>query len=681
MRLKWKVTLALLLAGTIPVAVVLKVEIDRLARLSEESAKAEVQATAELRASAVERYFVTLVNLATGLAALPQTPLVLGDLREAVEQVNFDGVTVPDTNLLDARYNHQQQNTEGASGADKQRWLSGLDSVGMILQHLYIGANHHGIGQKQLLVDAGDGSIYSNIHSELHPVYRDFMERYGFYDILVIEPTEGRVIYSVFKELDFATSLVDGPYAETQLGRTVREMISVEGAASYAITDFEPYEPSYNASAFFLVVPVKDADRLVALLAFQLPIDFGKSFLSRSEYERSTLDSYIIGKDGYLRTLPITSQELETENPLSGSISEAVIGDDRGTIAAADHTGADVIAAYRQLKIPGLDWSIITTVKREEVLAGALEAQADAQSMGTAVTVSVLLFGLLLSFWLQRPIARLGKELQRDASEVTASLRSLASRARISADQMAATAEETSRQTLDVKKSSELTASDVASVAASVQELSCSIKDVAHGIRQTNHLANDASNRAMGAARLLGDLEQAAGRITGITTLIGDVAKQTNLLALNAAIEASHAGPAGRGFSVVASEIRKLAGRTNESTEKISDEVRYVLTTVQSNLEAMREISGSIAEVNDQAQKMTSSATQQAEVTNEIAERMSRAAGRVDASYESLSEVQVASQGASQTADDVLSSVQSVEKAAESMDNVLSKFLMRLKAV
>lgn len=87
------------------------------------------------------------------------------------------------------------------------------------------------------------------------------------------------------------------------------------------------------------------------------------------------------------------------------------------------------------------------------------------------------------------------------------------------------------------------------------------------------------------AAKLLLELEQVAGRITGIVTLINDVANQTNLLALCAAVEASHAGVAGRGFAVVASNIRKLAARTTDSTDQIAGEVRSMLSAVKRNSE------------------------------------------------------------------------------------------------
>lgn len=681
MRFRWKVILALLLAGLVPMAVVMKTEIDRLSEFSSETVREEIQTAAELRGEAVERYFDGLVNLAKGLADLPQTATVLSDLDKAADELGAGGAVVPDMAALDARYAYQMENTPGATAEDKTRWMGGVDPMGLVLQHLYIGKNRGKVGQKQMLNDARDGSRYSQLHAELHPVYRSFMERHGFYDILIVEPHQGRVIYSVYKELDFATSFIDGPYADTALGESVRKLIKSQGAEPYILTDFQPYEPSFNAKAFFLVVPVKEKRNLIGLMIFQLPIDFGAAILEPSEFERETVDSFIVGADGHLRSQPRFAETFDLESAVPGDVVAAAMKGERGTMIAKDHNAVDVVAAYRPLDIPGLDWSLITEVKQQEVMAVAVAARNSAMRTGGIVAGSVILIGLLLSIWLLRPIRALGTELQGQAAGVIDSLREAAVQARGAAETMASTAEETSRQTHEVKRGSDLTASDVASVASAVEQLSSSITEVVGGIRQTTDLAGSAAHKAEDAARLLAELEQVAGRITGIVTLINDVANRTNLLALNAAVEASHAGEAGRGFAVVAAEIRKLAARTTESTDQIAGEVKSVLSSVRRNAEAIRTIAASIGQVNDQARGISASASQQGVVTQEIAERMAQTAGRVAQSNENLTEVQAASEDANRAAGDVLGGVLSVERAAEAMDAALSRFLVRVQTI
>ena len=80
----------------------------------------------------------------------------------------------------------------------------------MVLQNLYIQANNNAMASKHLLDAADDGSTYSQLHKRYHPPLREFLERFGFYDIFLVDSESGNIIYSVYKELDYATSLLDG---------------------------------------------------------------------------------------------------------------------------------------------------------------------------------------------------------------------------------------------------------------------------------------------------------------------------------------------------------------------------------------------------------------------------------------------------------------------------------------
>jgi len=681
MRFKWKVALALLSAGLVPTVVLLKLELDRFAAYSHQAAMNEIQTSMQLKGQAVQAYVDDVVNMTQSIAELPQTAIALQEMDLSADALAADPRLVPDMAALAARYAEQEKLTKDVPAGAGERWMGRLDPLAIRLQHLYVSGNPEEIGKKQALDDAGDGSRYSRSHAQLHPVFRDLAARYEFYDLFLIEPHQGRIIYSVFKELDYGTSLKDGPFAGTAFAKVVRDMIASKGETPFLFADFQDYEPSYNQQAFFLTVPVQRNGQLLGILAVQLPIDFSTGLLTAAEYERTSLETILVGPDGHLRAYPRMQEGWDLEMPVVGPAVAAAQQGRQGVTEMRNPRGEAVFAAYRPLEVAGLKWVILSQVAQEEVLAASEESKRQALVIGAVVLAGTLLAGLLLSFWLLRPIKRLGTEFQSRTSEVIGSLRTAALQARGAAETMAATAEETSRQTSHVKEGSELTAADVSGVAAAVEQLSSSINEVVAGIQETNALAGDAALRAEDAATLLAELEKVAGRITGIVTLINDVARQTNLLALNAAVEASHAGAAGRGFAVVASEIRKLAARTTESTDEIAGEVRSVLSAVKRNSEAMRAIAASIGQVNDQARGIASAATQQGEVTHDIAERMSRTAGRVGQSNESLTEVQAASENANRAAGDVLGGVVSVERAAEAMDAALAQFLRRVQTI
>lgn len=681
MRFKWKVAIALLVGGLVPTVVALKLGLDQFESYSRHVAEKEVRTSMALKSAAVRQEFEEVLNVATTIAFLPTTRTALKSLDSAADALEHDVKVTPDLELLAARYDEQARLTPDADPAARERWSGSLDTIAVKLQHLYISANPEAIEEKALLADAGDGSTYSRLHAEIHPVYRDLAARYGFYDIFIIEPHQGRIIYSVAKEVDFATSLIDGPYSGTAFARAAQQMIASGGAEPYLFADFEPYEPSYNAQAFFMMVPVKREGILIGLLAMQLPVDFANSQLAVAEDGRSSQVSFLIGPDGRSRSATGDVEGHDPETVMTGPAVEAALRGEQGVIEDVNVQGEAVFAGYQPLDLPGLDWALISQVPQDEVMAMAIASRRESMVTGGIVALAVLVGGLALSQWLLLPVKRLGRDMQTQVSGVIAALRDASHKARGAAEAMASTAEETKRQTSEVRAGADMTAGDVAGVASAVDQLSSSINEVVEGIRQTTDLVGHAAIRAGDAARLLADLERVAGRITGIVTLINDVANQTNLLSLNAAVEASHAGEAGRGFAVVASEIRKLAARTAASTEEIAGEVRTVLDTVKRNAEAIRSISSSIDKVNDQARTISSTAEQQGAVTQSIAVRMSQTAHRVTEATQSLSGVQGASDGAVQAANDVLEGMVSVETAAAEMDAALGRFALRVRHI
>ena len=142
-----------------------------------------------------------------------------------------------------------------------------------VLQRIYIENNPHPTGQKENL-DAGlDGSFYSSAHASYHPWFRTFLRERGYYDIFLFD-LDGNLVYTVFKELDYATNLNADQWKDTDLGNAFRAARESGQAGEQFFFDFKPYAPSHDAPASFISTPLFDQNGTTkGVLVFQMPID------------------------------------------------------------------------------------------------------------------------------------------------------------------------------------------------------------------------------------------------------------------------------------------------------------------------------------------------------------------------------------------------------------------------
>jgi len=679
MKFKHKIMGALLAAGILPMFVSSVFDISRMYNVAEEAARAEIASVIDLKGEMVETYFGTLLSIARTLAINPVVTDAARDFTAAVEQLDTSEDDAMRPQSLRERYVYQQENTTGATSADLDRWMK-IDPVAEKLQHLYISDNPRKIGEKHLLMTAGDTSRYSSLHETYHPFFKEYLEEFAFYDIFLFEPKEGRIVYSVFKELDYGTSFVDGPYSDSAFGHAVQQIIQ-NNSDDLVFVDFEPYEPSYNQDASFLLAPLKDKGQLVGIIAFQMPVDRINAIVNKAIAGFETAETFLIGSNGQLRSVPENAANLEIGSSLSSEVITRALGSSQGLIAAKNHRDVPVIAGFEQVSLPGLDWKIILSVSDEEALADAYASVRDALIRLGAFSLLILACGYGLSVYLLRPVQALGRDFHEIVVGAMNALHKASKQSKIAAESMVTTAEATSRQGSVVKENSVAAAQNVTLVAAAMDQMASSIQEVVKGVTKTSSLTDDASERANLASSSLQHLETATQRITGVVTLIKDIANKTDLLALNASIEAARAGDAGRGFAVVAEEVRKLATQTTSSTEEISTEVDNVTMAVQANVSAIRGITHAIGLVRDQATSMSTVAEEQGAVTSEITGNMSDTAQRVSAVDENIGGVETASAGAAVAARDVMQQMQSVDDAEKKVTEAIDAFLKKFKDI
>ncbi len=189
---------------------------------------------------------------------------------------------------------------------------------------------------------------------------------------------------------------------------------------------------------------------------------------------------------------------------------------------------------------------------------------------------------------------------------------------RVTAETMAATAEDTSEQASAVTDAAATALANVQNVASSTEEMTASIAEIARQVSQSTAIAAQAVEEAGRTNATMRALTEAAQRIGEVVQLIQDIAAQTNLLALNATIEAARAGDAGKGFAVVASEVKTLASQTGKATEEIAGQITAIQAATKSAVEAIKGIDGTIGRISEISTTIAAAIEEQGAATGEI---------------------------------------------------------------
>ncbi len=316
----------------------------------------------------------------------------------------------------------------------------------VILQNLYIYDNPNNIGVKHKFMRSNDESSYTKAHAKYHPVIKNFLEKFGYYDVFLIDNKTGNIVYTVYKEVDFASCLKDGPYRNTNLASAFKAVKDAKDKTEIRLVDYEPYHPSYNAPSSFIAAPIFDGEEEIGVLVFQMPIDrINDIMTNKQQWVKvglgTTGETYIVAEDYTLRNQsrfliedstnyfkmladlnvdPKTISKIKNFNSTIGLQEVKTEGTEEALRGVSDtrifndYRGVSVLSAFKPLDILNVHWVMLSEIDEAEAFA---ETTVLRNNIILAFVIS-LLFVFAASYFVSREITRPLKELTVDAQEL-----------------------------------------------------------------------------------------------------------------------------------------------------------------------------------------------------------------------------------------------------------------------
>ena len=275
---------------------------------------------------------------------------------------------------------------------------------------------------------------------------------------------------------------------------------------------------------------------------------------------------------------------------------------------------------------------------------------------------------------------RLADEFQGAVGNIIESVASSSTELEAAAGSLTKTAETTQQLSTMVATASEEASANVQSVASASEELAASVNEISRQVQESSTIAGQAVQQAEKTDARIMELSKAAARIGEVVQLITAIAGQTNLLALNATIEAARAGDAGRGFAIVAQEVKALAAQTAKATDEISLQISGMQDATGEAVVAIKEISETITRISGIASMIAAAVEEQGAATQEIARNVQQAAAGTTQVATTINDVDRGAGETGSASTQVLASAQSLSGESNRLKTEVDRFLSTVRA-
>ncbi|SFV63832.1 Adenylate cyclase [hydrothermal vent metagenome] len=397
----------------------------------------------------VENYFQDKQNLLKTFSSQKNIIDAMHEFSSAYTLLDIYDIHIDKNNSskLEKFYQHSYIKTLNANSIKSYSYKTMLPikNVSKYLQYHYIVNNPFKLGSKDLLEIADDNSYYSEVHQKFHYTLKEIVKNQGFYDLFLIDIKNMNIVYSVNKEVDFATSLKSGAYGHSSLAKIVKKIIDNPNRGAVLISDFKNYKPSYNHPQAFFAIPIYDNNTLIGILATQISIKYiNKITTGEHSWKKEGLgesgEVYLVGRDYKMRSdsrgilqnpqeyikelnstdldensktlIKATKSTILNQNVHSESVKLAIEGKSGSTITK-NYLNKEVISSYSPLNIQNIDWVIIAEKEIEEAEKPIKALQNTLLVSSTILATLITFYSIWLAYIFLRPITTMTQGLKK----------------------------------------------------------------------------------------------------------------------------------------------------------------------------------------------------------------------------------------------------------------------------